>query len=514
MVYSNKGACVVKGARVRIAAYGLLIFLTSACVLVVEIVAARLTAPFVGVSLYSWTAIIGVVLAGLSLGNWLGGVWADRGAGERAAALILFCSGVSVFAVLLVLPPATALLYSMDLSIAGLSLLLAAVLFFPPAALLGVLTPLLTTMALKLSTRTGHVVGMMHALAALGSIAGTFLTGFVLVQWVGSRNIVLFTASALILMALPLLTWRAAVVAALCGLAAGGAAVSAYAHKNPCREESAYYCLRWVDSSHDVPLGEARSLILDHLMHGTNHRQHPTLIAASYLHLMDELASRQLGERGGGRHFFAGGGAYTLPRALHSRDAGAAIVVAEIDPGVTGFAAGHLFLATEGMEVRHVDARQALHGDAPASYDVIMGDVFHDIAVPYHLITREFAALVRERLTPDGIYLMNLVDAFPDARLLKSLVKTLRGEFAEVKVWVESYPRAPQRLTYVISARMRGPNFGRVLENERGMPRQWFDVTEKLLAHGSPYAQAPVLSDDLVPVERLMTSLFVGRLGR
>ena len=59
--------------RYRIAWFGATIFLSSGILLVIEITAGRLIAPYVGVSIYSWTSIIGVILAGLSLGNWLGG---------------------------------------------------------------------------------------------------------------------------------------------------------------------------------------------------------------------------------------------------------------------------------------------------------------------------------------------------------------------------------------------------------------------------------------------------------
>ena len=51
----------------------LIVFMASACTLILEIVAGRLLAPHLGVSLYTWTTIIGVVLAGISIGNFLGG---------------------------------------------------------------------------------------------------------------------------------------------------------------------------------------------------------------------------------------------------------------------------------------------------------------------------------------------------------------------------------------------------------------------------------------------------------
>lgn len=328
---------------IRIAGYATLVFLTSALVLVVEMVAARLIAPFVGVSLYSWTAIIGVVLAGLSLGNWLGGVWADRGAGNRFAGVILLLASLSVFSVLLILPPLGRWLQTAPLSLASLSLVLAGSLFFLPAALLGILTPLLITLSLKLSARVGHIVGMLHALAALGSIFGTFITGFWLVQWIGSRDIILACGVLLLLLALPLLGRRGVLGGAVTGLLVGVLALS-FGYKSPCDRESSYFCMRIVDSSDEAPFGDARSLVLDHLLHGSNHRQEPQIIIAPYLHLIDELAALHTSEESGRRYFFAGGGAYTLPRALRDRDPQADIVVAEIDPEVTALAQDQLFV--------------------------------------------------------------------------------------------------------------------------------------------------------------------------
>jgi len=502
------------GSRARLVSYAALVFTTSALVLVVEMVAARLIAPFVGVSLYSWTSIIGVVLAGLSLGNWVGGVWADRGAGERGAGLVLLLAAVSVFAVLLILPRLGAPLQDAPLSLASLSLILAGALFFIPAALLGVLTPLFTTLALGLSSRTGHIVGLMHALAALGSILGTFATGFWLVQWIGSRDIIVATGAALLLLSLPLLGRRSAVAGAAAGLLVGGLSLSVLGYANPCDRESGYFCLRVVDHSDQAPFGEARALVLDHLLHGSNHREEPQLILAPYLHLLDELSVLHTDGRSGAAYFFAGGGAYTLPRALHDRDPAAHIVVAEIDPAVTALATERLFVDPAPYEVRHTDARVALRNDEPGRYDVIVGDVFHDIAIPYHLVTREFAALVRQRLKQDGIYLMNVVDAFPDAKLVKAMVKTLGLEFSDVQVWMEDVAEGQQRVTYVLSARNAGPAMPDEWRARRGMPREWYRVTEPLLANGTAMTDIPVISDDLAPVERLMAGLFLSDLGR
>ena len=160
-------------------------------------VAARLCAPFVGVCLCSWTAIIGVVLGGLSLGNWLGGVWADRGGSERSAGLVLGLGALSCIAILLLLTLVAPPLQRSALSLLTVSFLFVAALFFVPAMLLGVVTPLLTTLALRLDARTGHIVGMMHALAAFGSIVGTFATGYLFIQYFGTHAVIIGTGAVL-----------------------------------------------------------------------------------------------------------------------------------------------------------------------------------------------------------------------------------------------------------------------------------------------------------------------------
>ena len=55
-----------------------IVFISSFCVMVIELIAARILAPYIGVSLYTWTSVIGVILAGIALGNYLGGKIADR----------------------------------------------------------------------------------------------------------------------------------------------------------------------------------------------------------------------------------------------------------------------------------------------------------------------------------------------------------------------------------------------------------------------------------------------------
>lgn len=498
----------------NIGRYASAVFLSSAILLVMEMVAARLIAPYVGVSLYTWSAVIGVILAGLSLGNWIGGVYADRGAGARATGACLLGAAAVSIAVLPILNWLAPLIQISGLSLLSASLLLVLGLFLLPAILIGVVTPLLTTLALRANPHTGHVVGLMHALAALGSILGTFAAAWWLIPTLGSRLVVITCGLLLAALAVPFLRPLRAVTAVIAAIGAGILGLALHtsdALSSPCDRESSYFCIRVIDEQLAANAGQARSMVLDHLLHGTNHAQRPQLLLAPYVHLMDELIRRHHRGRKGLAYFFIGGGAYTQPRAYLAGDPQARITVTELDPTVTEVARESLYLDDHDMRIVHDDARAVLARE-PSRYDIIVGDAFHDIAVPYHLVTREFATLVRRRLNDDGIYVLNLVDAYPHARLAKSIVRTLRETFTYVDIWLERLPADPTRVTYVISASQREIVRDRILATHRPA-RSWRRVNTQL--DGTATAAAtPVLTDDRAPVEHLIAELFMTDLGR
>jgi len=495
--------------------YGAIILISSAVLLVLEIAAGRLIAPYVGVSLYSWTSIIGVILAGLSLGNWLGGYLADRGAGDNAAAVVLLAGGGMTLAILGLLTITAPIVMASEWGLLGASFFLVSALFFIPAALLGIVAPLLTTLALKSVDRPGHVVGTMHALGALGSIAGTFAAGFWLVQSFGTRRVIIGSAVVLFALALVLFRKRAVgtVATLLVATVIAGVTSVKQGFAEPCQIESAYYCVRVDDASRDVPFGEARVMVLDHLVHGINHATEPGMMVAPYVHLSDELVLGHLGgERASqGSYLFMGGGAYTHPRAIRALYPDAAVTVIELDPDVTRMAAARLWLNADGMRIIHSDARAALNRMPDERFDVVVGDVFQDVAMPYHLLTREYAAEIKRRLQPGGVYALNVVDIYPNPRLVQALVKTLKQEFAHVHVWLEQEPEEPTRMTYVLSATdlVEAPS---TIYSQRGFERTWQRVTHTVLAQATE--TIPVLTDDLAPVEALTSRLLLTRLGR
>lgn len=507
---------IIKSSRYKIPFYFATTFLASGALLVLELVAARIIAPYVGVSLYTWTTIIGVILAGLSIGNWLGGYWADLGHGDKRVGIVLLCSGVFSFISLFLIQPIAAIVQSNSLGVLSSSFIYVSTLFFIPSMALGVVTPLLTTIAAKQSKNVGKIIGGMHALAAAGSITGVFLTGYFLVQFFGSRQVVFGVSILLLLLCIPyFLKDRMQASVASIAVLFSVALVTALTHQTlfakVCKKESSYYCINIVDRSQDVSFGTAQGLVLDHLLHGINHKTEPGYLIAAFSQAIDEIVFTQFKQdyHNELKYFFAGGGSYTLPRAVKSTDYTSQITVAEIDEDVTKISKQELYVDIEDFKVIHQDARIALMQEQ-GKFDVVITDVFHDISIPYHLVTREFSEQINQKLTKKGIYLMNVVDQFPDPRLVKSIVKTLQEVFLYVGVWMDHVPEERTRYTFVISAN----NYQQLPDTviaRRGLERAWLNVSSAMDEIGTPMNILPVLTDNYAPVESLISELLIGK---
>src|SRR5438093_13496415 len=107
------GAEAAQGRGLAVALYAL-VFCTGTAALATEIGAARLLAPYYGSSTIVWANVIGLVLASLSLGYWLGGRVADRRPSTRVLGGIVLAGAVLVAAVPFAAKP------FLDVSVKGL----------------------------------------------------------------------------------------------------------------------------------------------------------------------------------------------------------------------------------------------------------------------------------------------------------------------------------------------------------------------------------------------------------
>lgn len=182
-------------------ACNLLVFVTSVCIMVLELTAARLVAKHVGNSLYTWTSVIGVVLAGITIGNYIGGWIADRFEPRRALPHLFLMSSILSLGVLWMDQVAAELERPAQFAWSTWVLMHVALVFLLPSLSLGTISPVVASLALSRTRHTGVTIGNVYAWGALGSIAGTFLTGFWLIDWFGTKAIVGMTAATLAIVA-------------------------------------------------------------------------------------------------------------------------------------------------------------------------------------------------------------------------------------------------------------------------------------------------------------------------
>lgn len=476
----------------RPAAARALVFTASAAVLVLEILAGRLLAPWVGVTLETFTAIIGTVLAGIATGGWLGGRAADRWDPRRLVGVLFAAGGSATLAI----PPIVDVLGpTLTRDIPAAAVALAGLGFFLPAALLSAVTPAAVKATLTDLRHTGSVVGELSAFATAGALAGTFVTGFFLVAAFGTRQVVAVLGVLLVAVGVVVGLRRredAALLVVPIALVGIWPAVAA-----PCHRETVYYCARIVPDPDDPDL---RVLWLDTLPHSAIHRD-PTEVAFRYGRLVTDVVDVEL--EGPLRATWIGGGGFGLPRWLDATRPGSRSVVLEVDEGLVDLAVEELGIDVERFAVVVGDARVALRGLPPRWADLVVGDAFGGLAVPWHLTTVEFLEDVSRHLDADGVYVLNLID-YPPNGFARAEAATLLEVFDHVALlappdflegraggnFVFVAANRPLRLD-PLAARLRARGAASVVVSGEAL-EAWVGATRPLV-------------DDRAPVDQLLT---------
>lgn len=476
----------------------LLVFGTSAAVLVIEILAGRLMAPYVGVTLETFTGIIGVVLAGIAAGAWLGGRAADEVEPRSLLGPALVLSGV-----LVLIAPTLVDWVGPSMRAAGpveITILTASA-FFLPAVTLSTVTPLVIKLRLQSLEETGSVVGSFSAIGTVGALAGTFITGFVLLAALPSRSLVLIVGAVLVVVGLPLLVRSASKgMAALSVVATLGAGAGLFIEQGPCDVETTYFCAS-IEVDPGNPSG--RTLRLDTLRHSYVDLDDPTHLEFRYSRIMADVVA-ELPE-GPLDIAYIGGGGFTLPRYFAAVRPGSTALVFEIDGELVELVEDELGLVqTEVLRAEIGDARLALPDQADQAFDVIVGDAFGGLSVPWHLTTREFLEAIDRVLTDDGVYVINLIDYPP-----------LGFAHAEAATFLEVFDHVAVASTFSRLSGDQGGNF--VLVGSQS-PLDWSSIGGRILERGGfdavlagadaeAFADGgQVLRDDFAPVDQLLGS--------
>lgn len=497
-------------------------FFASVCLMVVELLASRIIADQAGSSLYTWTSVIGVVLAGMSLGNYLGGALSDRADPGRFLGWLFLAASASCVGVLVL-----AYVFATTTPFAGwhwpaVVFSTVACIFFLPSVLLGTFGPAATKAAVQRSRVVGRTIGSVSAWSSAGSIVGTLSSGFWLIGALGTRSLTMLVAALLAAAGAVLgprrvaqAAWMALVLVCLVLTRVDTLVVAAWSHSgilrpsgaDPFDADSTYQHVRVYEAtSEEDDTRELRVLALDYLIHGYVDLDDPGYLNYDYERIYRDVAVRYAGDKTRVSAFFLGGGSYTFPRWLMHQWPGSVPVVAEIDPLVVE--ANHVALGLpRNTPIRTIvgDARNTVD-DLPADqrFDFFFGDAFNDLSVPYHLTTKEFARHVAAHLKSDGAYLVNIIDSYESGLLLGAFVNTLQQVFPHVYVFcTERDGVGERRDTFVVAAS------NQPLDTSGWEPghRTEFDgsvLTAANVATLVKKAGGRVLTDDRAPVENLI----------
>lgn len=501
------------------------VFISSACSMIIELVAGRLVAKDLGSSLYTWTSIIGIVLAGITIGNYAGGRLADKYKPRKTLAYLFCLASIACVTIIILNNIVGEWVFLWHLNWPTRVVSHISFVFLVPSILLGTISPVVAKMALDRGLPAGRTVGDIYAFGAAGSIAGTFLAGFYLIAAMGTVAIV--WSVAIMLLVIAFLYWfklwliyvwavilailfflgntskaQAAEIAASIGLQKEHDPTIIYEDETP-------YCYVAVKQVSKEP--DRRIFMQDKLKHSEIDMQNIDNLLYFYTHIYASITHGLRSENQPITAMIIGGGGYVYPQYLANHWPNSQIDVVEIDPGVTR-AAQEAFGLSRNAAINSysMDARNFVddllyrmkNGEDVPKYDFIYEDAINDYSVPYQLVTKEFNDKIARLLKDNGVYMVNLIEVYDSGKFLGSMIETLEKTFPHVHVLTEYAPHSI-RNTFVLAASMQKLNLEEIIGTYQKGAEIWHLSKEELDTLKSK-ANFIVMRDDYVPVENML----------
>lgn len=419
----------------------IVVFISGAVLMALEIVGSRVLAPYFGNSIFVWGSLISVVLAALSVGYYWGGWLSERNPSFARLLLLLVIPGALIFFLPFVYPSVNNSIAETDFGSRLNPLIASTIFFLLPGIFLGTISPYAIRLAATTLTSVGSTAGTLYALSTCGSIFGTLLTAFYLIPAIGVSNIIHSLGVTLVLLAL--LLWplarlrldpvekpakmaKSAVALFILAVVSSGLTPPLWANvKILLQKDSFYHRIRVEEDD------EARYLYFDRTLQSAMNLDNTTALRLIY----SRYTSLGLAFRPDAKKvLIIGLGGGSIPKKYNKEFPSLEIDVAEIDPEVIEVARKY-FSLKEGKNLRvHAQDGRLFLTRTQQRYDMILLDAYYTDAIPFHLTTREFFQTAERKLTPNGIVVANIIGAVngPGGKITRSVVKTLRGIFPQI----------------------------------------------------------------------------------
>ncbi|HET9920879.1 MAG TPA: fused MFS/spermidine synthase [Ktedonobacteraceae bacterium] len=522
----------------------LLVFVSGAASLAVELSASRLLAPYFGTSLFVWANLIGLILLYLTIGYYVGGRLADRhprpGVLYMLTIVAAFLIGLIPFISRPILDWSVSAFATVSIGVFYGSLISVILLFAVPVILLGCVSPYAIRLRVEQVGKSGRTAGQLYALSTAGSILGTFLPVLWLIPMIGTYRTFFSFAVALllvsivgllfsrpgrgkppplqgpgngngrvrrngrfnknllsILLLLPMIlayTTMHGPIRAANGSNGGGTLIA--------ERESAYNYIQVVQ------VGAETQLVLNEGV-GIHSIYNPDSILTGgpwdYFMVAPLFNNYPFSTSQVRRVCIIGLGAGTIPRELTAAYGPIPIDGVEIDGTIVSLGRQYFDMNEPNLHVIVQDGRYFLRTTSQR-YDEIGIDAYQQPYVPFQLTTAEFFREVRAHLTPTGVAVINAGRTATDFRLVNELAETMRAVFPNV--YIIDTPRFDNSLVIGTNAQTSLINYwanasqvsNPLIHGVAGVSLASGNVREEQQAH-------IYFTDDRAPVEQLIDEI-------
>jgi spermidine synthase len=488
-----------------------------------ELLGSRLLAPVFGNSIFVWGSLIGVVLAALSSGYYLGGRLADRQPNLHTLSAVIFAAGILVVVLPALAPPVFDAVVKLNIGERYSPLFATTLLLAPPSILLGMVSPYAIRLVARTVEKMGRASGNLYALSTLGSIVGTFVTVFVLIPEFGVNKIILTIGVTLLVVAFLGLSMRMKVLILLILVILPFAApylvsrrltVAAYTlalGDTIYETDTPYHHLQVADYYDPANQSTVRILIMDDFLHSAmdlNHPERTVFPYTDYFHLGFLLNSNIT------RVLFIGGGGFTGPKSFLTDYPKVQVDVVEIDPDVIRVAEQYFAVDPNNprMHIYNDDGRTFLQ-KTTQKYDLIVLDAYSRSYVPFHLMTAEFFKEIVTHLGSNGSVISNLISSVSsnDDQLLVAETNTMHTVFPNVYTFAVEGASITEPQNVIILATLLPQHLTKSEFDNLAATNTTVRIPELREYVGNyldvPFNSSPILTDNYAPVETLLNPM-------